>query len=1077
MKSIRRTLFIRNVVLVDNDGIEEKVITIKEEVLEPRVCTAKDPLAATPLIEGGCVNVQWCDKHLLNRAGVHCTNMLKQTFQLVQSFVRFTRSTWVFTKLRNAANAVLQIAGYQTLPKHQAVIDALGPNRVEQMRLNNPNGLVKIPAGIDTRWMQLQDSAGQVAVNLQLFAAITPLALAEGTEDNKIQAAVEVCSREGFHDKKTIVYSDKIGKHVFLMNSPSFIIQVAVARFINLYGWRPIFRATADFGECSSLSTRGVGSLIRVVLHVFRRELLGCVQITRTDSDKLPGSLRLGAKMWNIVYRLAHHGDPVVECLGNPWLSTRIERAGEKSSSCRACTATSTCSNCNARASRSLQRLYGPFFTDAMLTGVTDLLKVFTAASQMKSSSNVINVLPKELRSSYDKEQSTFAERVAAAQWSAQQAMNLFVCTVEKKMGPVVNDPLGFLAGMVDVQRLPFEPGQFEPEDTPCFVIAATRTALANGAVLYAQMQELLQKHQQLPLYVNDPLRSLMKEAMPELAEFIQGTELACTTSGRIIYDPNLKHPYCAWPVHRYAKLCRLAHMAAGRPTNNNAIESKWSIVTQSHNGGQRVSKPEHLSSVFRKKDIETLGIADEFTTDPKFKNIFAEARKFRRENIDGYKAIFRLEHTESEDRLACSKRARETYTHSKIIDPEATRQGKTKKADNLNRTKGRPKRRDEPLSSSKSDSESSDTSHHSSCEDSGEEDSGEQEPVEEDSGEQEPGGQDDGEQEPGGQDSGEQEPGGQENREKESPDSNEQEEPGEEEGEESDESDLDSEFDDSASDSDMDKPLLQRASQKGSSSQDIWRNPGSHPLPILKELTRQEAQSESRFKLSYIRFLLRSEKWKDTKINEQPLPRGKKTGSSKSRAVEVEVKKATLTRQDGLSFELVPLGVLFYALYEYTGIELIYVQRIFWGTNEYAGQLCVEYRRVLSTKEASEICKDKNDLETNMTRSDGSVVCSKTLGKRSLEAALAKQKKNTRRTFHRGDFPFVTPACNIVGFVAWSSVGDDARFVSLEECQCMEADLLPLVQRTQKIKKMTEIDWVFCAGAFSDDKDALKSA
>jgi hypothetical protein len=40
-------------------------------------------------------------------------------------------------------------------------------------------------------------------------------------------------------------------------------------------------------------------------------------------------------------------------------------------------------------------------------------------------------------------------------------------------------------------------------------------------------------------------------------------------------------------------------------------------------------------------------------------------------------------------------------------------------------------------------------------------------------------------------------------------------------------------------------------------------------------------------------------------------------------------------------------------------------------------------------------------------------------------------------------------------------------------ECQERETTLLPLVQQTQcSIKKMAEIDWVFCGGDFSDDKD-----
>ena len=197
-------------------------------------------------------------------------------------------------QLRLAANGVLGVPGYRVTAKHLAVREALGAERLQQARDHNPNGLQQIPAGIATRWLQIQDSAGLFHNNRLLIAAIMPITLAEGTDAHQIAAAHAVCSEKGFQDVNTIRYSAKIGKFVFLVNSPDFILQAGIARFLNLYCWRPLFKATADCEECSSLATRGSGSIIRIVLQVLRRELLVSVRSRR------PG--------WKVLYRLVHRG-------------------------------------------------------------------------------------------------------------------------------------------------------------------------------------------------------------------------------------------------------------------------------------------------------------------------------------------------------------------------------------------------------------------------------------------------------------------------------------------------------------------------------------------------------------------------------------------------------------------------------------------------------------------------------------------------------------------------------------------------------------------------------------------------
>ncbi len=69
----------------------------------------------------------------------------------------------------------------------QALCEALGPDRLEHIKLNNPCDLALPVEACKTRWGLLYAGAALVYLNLRLFSALAPLALADGARENKIK--------------------------------------------------------------------------------------------------------------------------------------------------------------------------------------------------------------------------------------------------------------------------------------------------------------------------------------------------------------------------------------------------------------------------------------------------------------------------------------------------------------------------------------------------------------------------------------------------------------------------------------------------------------------------------------------------------------------------------------------------------------------------------------------------------------------------------------------------------------------------------------------------------------------------
>jgi len=205
---------------------------------------------------------------------------------------------------------------------------------------------------------------------------------------------------------------------------------------------------------------------------------------------------------------------------------------------------------------------------------------------------------------------------------------------IRLKMAHLVNHPLTMLSKLYDFWQVKLHPSEFELDDRPDVMVDhasddaqslhskseldkrkdrtvdfATDEAILNAKLLHRQGLELIQKHgEKLHEFVMEPLKSLYQaEMMALLLEFSharhvnwEGVGLVSSKNKKYYrrsasasqvgleglggVDPKSKRPVTAYayplPVTAYPALANLALMACTMTTNNNNVESKWSLLT-----------------------------------------------------------------------------------------------------------------------------------------------------------------------------------------------------------------------------------------------------------------------------------------------------------------------------------------------------------------------------------------------------------------------------------------------------------------------------------------------------------------
>ena len=1085
-------------------GEQPVVITSTDERCNSRLSTANDPLSLFPVFydEKGLPVASYCDKHMIDRTVVAFTKEVQKFMLLALQIVREWRYMQNHNKLKYHVDMVLgiKIKGSGKPDKqHIEIREALGESYVAEMKAIMPRGLTRQEEGVESRWNMIHSTVSNVNDKWKLMAAVMPLALAEGSVDAKTEAAKAVCSKEGFRDEKKIRFPKKIGRAFGILVSPSMIVYNAVQSMIYKLAWKPLLAACAHRSEFGSSAMRGLGSMARDVNFVLTRGLF----------VRYPSKLR----GWRNHYRLGHRGFSEIECNGSLWLSCHLEKKG----------------GVNDEPLRLIHR-YGSFYLPSMGWAISELRETIKTASYMNGpilSDEHQKIYAKErldrigqgegkkeLRLAAMEEPRSFFEKLHAAMWLVQRETGRAASCLRAKTADIVSCPLGFLAALYDIHRVQFIPGQWSMEleaGEELYMDIATPKALASAGCLLLQMREALQAHgPDLRNCLPEPLRTLVEENLEALATFAEGQQVDFGTRGTV--SPGWERTSYPKPVTAFPGLCKVALQAGARPTNNNDVESKWSLLTHRYQSRARNTRVEYWSMIFRQKDAISSNMLHELKS-PRFHEIFQAAREFRNRNKEHIQSFYRVEQGESEKRQAQHKKPQHVYTCSNITDARQQAESQQAKKQRSKASNQKDQRRRKELNSERSSEseEELEQSYESQEEEEEEEDSADSDsdspsksqPAADsgdgldydradsyhaspdhhdgDSNSAEP----DTSIAPGKEQRFEQSSGLEGADDKmipsrpdlDAPLSNvplsnaaasssvreygSEDQSDHEESSESDDEDLSENFDESLDSSDEEKDGTMHL---------------SHPFPNPRDLTDDEAKLISPFKLSYIRYLIRKMKWQSTKVDFDP----QKTRSNCDGCI---TKPLVLTRLDGTKFPLTTSNrsFFFYVLYGDDGLELINVEKVLWKVpvtdktearemrrKSPPPKVCVEYTRVLSTQQAIQQCK-KDDY---VMKSDKGVSRPVSRGSNYLRQYLARPAALDSKLFHKGDFAFESPAENIVGFVAWEPLGTSGEARSAPDCKELVAKIngaLALAQAQLKISSLEDVDCVWCGEDFSE--------
>jgi hypothetical protein len=303
--------------------------------------------------------------------------------------------------------------------------------------------------------------------------------------------------------------------------------------------------------------------------------------------------------------------------------------------------------------------------------GISDLQKAIVNACHMKlaaKSDEPLVMLPADLRSSFpDSAQGGKQKRSSSTYWFRnQQAMWLLhrdSCAAADaliaKYRLTMCDPQGYLAGMTGVEAHRILAGQFEFQGAGTVETFYTANVLAraNAAVLWLQARELLARNPNVADHLQCPLKQLYSpEAIIELKKFWLGAPVKedLEKRGTLMSDEDGAKPDISalfYPVMKFPKIAKLYMLAAARPTSNNAVESRWSILTGKYMSGMRNAKGVCLSQNAKQPDYHTFKMK-EWMVLPSFLAIVKVAYCFLLEHFVSITSLFQARHDASQKKM-----------------------------------------------------------------------------------------------------------------------------------------------------------------------------------------------------------------------------------------------------------------------------------------------------------------------------------------------------------------------------------------------------------------------------------------
>ena len=367
----------------DSDKKEHVVLNKITEHCGSRPSTKLNPMARYPGIRGGCAIGKYCEKHSLNRAGAAYTGCkkMKRSMKISMKVASEMRKIQNHVLLRTTIARILGTKGARS-PKseHLAIRQALGDKIVGEYQLKYPRGMPRPEKGVGSRWNSVQDAVTKQEESWRIVNAAFPIALAHGDLSARKRVSERICSATGFgKDDLTIHFSPNLGNCFFQLNSPSYILHLAVGQLIYRLSFQVLLAACADRGEHAALVMGGVGSIVSKVDWVLRRLLFvvpshaGPQMLKKLNPRWSDHGYRKGK--WLTTFRLCHRGLPSIESKGRALLSTRLERIPEGSLS---------------KEPPALVDLYGKFYTPGMADAISRARDTMMAVCRMGGDGTVI---------------------------------------------------------------------------------------------------------------------------------------------------------------------------------------------------------------------------------------------------------------------------------------------------------------------------------------------------------------------------------------------------------------------------------------------------------------------------------------------------------------------------------------------------------------------------------------------------------------------------------------------------------------------------------------------------------------
>ena len=468
----------------------------KHETLSSRQSMTDDPLACTAMVKGGVPLVFSCLKHLGHNAALHSNKLTMGHTRDSASVILALNNVWIFARLRRAVSNIFGLPGCGSVTPLQAAVGARLKEaypelfKSVQSRYKSESNFSQLTEACGTRWGAIGEGSVQSDARWPELTVGMILTFSSGLDESRANAAVSAWSKDGFCHGGMIQFSAKIGRVVFRLNDPAYILGTAIQSFFHTMVHGVLLRKSSHHKECSSLAMGGVDSVPRRILFFLCRCMWLIVPFPKRPAairamkvietlKAVPGVLYKGKGRknelpWAMHYMLQYKG--VVKArpnFGQLMLNPMVFR---KTKSGR---------------DSPVQHLYGDAYLPVMEGALDRLIEVIVRASLMKSDANR-NYLPKgHIRAMCIGPQDVPRQRRARM----VEAVACIACNTAKSVGEqykhVLTDTHMFLAGMSNVDGVIVQSRGESGDMVTSKYYVATDVALANAVCFQTQIKEI----------------------------------------------------------------------------------------------------------------------------------------------------------------------------------------------------------------------------------------------------------------------------------------------------------------------------------------------------------------------------------------------------------------------------------------------------------------------------------------------------------------------------------------------------------------------------------------------------------